>query len=31
MVAILTVLFDIKKMQVLNFKFAVSSLTEKRA
>lgn len=31
MVAILTVLFNIKKMQVLNFKFAVSSLTEKRA
>lgn len=31
MVAILTVLFAIKKMQVLNFKFAVSSLTEKRA
>lgn len=31
MVAILTVLFGIKKMQVLNFKFAVSSLTEKRA
>lgn len=31
MVAILTVLFNIKKMQVLNFEFAVSSLTEKRA
>lgn len=31
MVAILTVLFNIKKIQVLNFKFAVSSLTEKRA
>ena len=31
MVAILGVLFSIKKMHVLNFKFAVNALTEKRA
>ena len=31
MLAILNALFDIKKVQILNFIFTVSSLTEKRA